>query len=292
LYTIIGGDGREYGPVSTEQLRQWVQEGRANAQTRVRADGATEWATLGALPEFTDLFTTTAGTTVLAPPPAIVEPKAWAAEVLTRDYDFRVGDCLSRGWQLVKSDFWLLVGASFVATIITSGGGIPYLGALIGLVVGGPMMGGLYILFLRKIRGGNVSFGDAFIGFSAAFVPLMLTYVVSSLLTGLGLLLCLLPGIYLGVSWVFALPLVLDKKMEFWDAMELSRKMVGKHWWLMFGFLIVLALVAISGAIACCVGIFVTIAIAQAALMYAYEEIFGSRPTSTGNQLAESPRDT
>ncbi len=53
MYRIIGADGKEYGPVTLEQLRQWVQEGRANAQTRVLPEGASGWTALGSLPEFT-----------------------------------------------------------------------------------------------------------------------------------------------------------------------------------------------------------------------------------------------
>jgi len=52
MYRIIGADGREYGPVSLEQLRQWLNEGRINAQTRVLADGDANWKALGQLPEF------------------------------------------------------------------------------------------------------------------------------------------------------------------------------------------------------------------------------------------------
>jgi len=70
----------------------------------------------------------------------------------------------------------------------------------------------LYALYLKKNPGQPATFGDAFIGFSTAFVPLMLTHLVSGLLTVVGCLLCILPGIYLGVSWVFAIPLVMDKK--------------------------------------------------------------------------------
>lgn len=56
MYRIIGADGREYGPISAEQLRQWIAEGRAVATTRVLREGALEWTTLGALPEFSLLF--------------------------------------------------------------------------------------------------------------------------------------------------------------------------------------------------------------------------------------------
>jgi len=63
MYHIIGGDGREYGPVSGEQLLQWLAEGRANQQTPVRAAGSTDWRPLGTYPE-------------LAMPPAAPAPMA------------------------------------------------------------------------------------------------------------------------------------------------------------------------------------------------------------------------
>jgi hypothetical protein len=52
MYKIIGADGREYGPISGEVLRQWIAEGRANAQTKVLAEGSVEWKRLEELPEF------------------------------------------------------------------------------------------------------------------------------------------------------------------------------------------------------------------------------------------------
>ena len=56
MYKIIGADGGTYGPATIEQLRQWIAEGRANAQTQTLADGATEWKALGVLPEFAGHF--------------------------------------------------------------------------------------------------------------------------------------------------------------------------------------------------------------------------------------------
>src|SRR5579862_859201 len=52
MYRIIGADEHEYGPATAEQLRQWIAEGKANADTKVRVEGATEWTKLSELPEF------------------------------------------------------------------------------------------------------------------------------------------------------------------------------------------------------------------------------------------------
>ncbi len=52
MYRIVGKDGQPYGPVTAEQLRSWIAENRANAQTPAQADGTQEWKLLGSFPEF------------------------------------------------------------------------------------------------------------------------------------------------------------------------------------------------------------------------------------------------
>src|SRR6185436_13580819 len=107
---------------------------------------------------------------------------------------------------------------------------------------------------------------------------------VATLLTVLGLFCLILPGIYLWVAWTFTLPLVMDRRLDFWSAMELSRKMVNRHWWKLFGFVLILALLHVAGFLAFCLGLFIAAPIAMASLMYAYEDIFG-----TAGQLADQP---
>lgn len=51
MYKIIGADGREYGPVSLDQLRDWLAQGRLNAQTRVKRAEDAEWQTAAEIPE-------------------------------------------------------------------------------------------------------------------------------------------------------------------------------------------------------------------------------------------------
>ncbi len=273
MYIIVGADNREYGPITAEQLTQWIVEGRANAQTRVQVVETGEWKLIAECPDLVDAVENGPQPSV---PHPVVSADEVAAGILARDYQIDIGHCFKRAWELVKENFWLLVAATLVAYLIASGGGIPYIGPLIGLIVGGPMMGGYWLFVLKRIRNEPLNFADVFLGFSIAFVPLMLAYLVSNLLTAFGFFLCILPGIYLGVSWVFTIPLVIDKNLDFWPAMELSRKVVTKHWWAVFGLVIVYGLVVVAGIIACCIGVIVTLPIAGAMLMYAYEDIFGS----------------
>lgn len=66
MYKIIGGDQKEYGPVTHEQLIQWIRDNRANAQTLVQREGGT-WVALGSLPEFADHLTPPAPEAAAAP---------------------------------------------------------------------------------------------------------------------------------------------------------------------------------------------------------------------------------
>ena len=59
MYKMMGADGKEYGPISADQLRQWIAEGRANAQTNVLPEGAPQWKTLAELPEFAQALSVT-----------------------------------------------------------------------------------------------------------------------------------------------------------------------------------------------------------------------------------------
>jgi TM2 domain-containing membrane protein YozV len=54
-YRIIGVDGRQYGPVTTEELRGWISAGRANGATLAQPEGSTDWKPLGNCPEFATL---------------------------------------------------------------------------------------------------------------------------------------------------------------------------------------------------------------------------------------------
>ena len=52
MFKIIGGDGKQYGPVSVDQIRQWLVDGRANSETLAQVDGSADWKPLGQYSEF------------------------------------------------------------------------------------------------------------------------------------------------------------------------------------------------------------------------------------------------
>ncbi|HUD47675.1 MAG TPA: protein kinase [Candidatus Baltobacteraceae bacterium] len=220
-----------------------------------------------------------------APPPS---GEALTREILARGYALDIGSCLHRGWALVWGNFWLIVGVNALITVLwllanssgaffSSGNGKSTAeGSLLGLLLTGPLTGGLWFFYLKRIRGETTTVETAFSGFSNRFLNLFLGFFVPLMLIGLGFVCLILPGIYLWVSWIFTLPLVMDKGLDFWSAMEISRKIVSRHWWKFFGFIIILLLLKLAGIVFLIVGVFIAAPIAKASLMYAYEDLFGA----------------
>ena len=313
MYKIIGADQKEYGPVSAEQLRQWAIEGRVNGQTSVWSEAGPDWKPLSAYPEFADLLV--AKPPLPAQPPPFGQPPGLPPEVLTRDYDLDIGRCVGDAWTLLKNNFGLLFGGVAIFFLIQLGLGglanIPFIGllfSLASLILTGPLMGGVYYFILKCIRRQPAEMGDIFAGFRLAFAQLLLAYLVMVilvlvsalpglaimgipiylmvqhhaaepgpiLLAILGFIVAMIPAIYLSVGWIFSLPLIIDRHMGFWPAMSASRRVVGKHWWLVFGLVVICGLIKLAGFALCCVGLFFTLPIAFGAMMYAYESIFSA----------------
>jgi hypothetical protein len=226
------------------------------------------------------------------------------ARIVGTGRSFAIGDVISRGWNVVSANLGLAIGAAALTMVVLLVASvIPCVGSIVNLVIQGPMIAGLWVIFLKLHRTGSATFEDLFAGFQM-FLPLFLVTLVQTLITmvamipamglfflggvlskesealgimvmAVGALVGIVPAIYLGVSWVFSLPLVVDKKLDFWPAMELSRKVVAKRFFNVFGLLICVGLIAIAGLIALCVGIFVAIPLGIASLAAAYEDLFG-----------------
>jgi hypothetical protein len=53
MYKVLGGDGREYGPASAEEVRQWLAQGRLHHQSLVQCLPEAAWRPLHTFPELT-----------------------------------------------------------------------------------------------------------------------------------------------------------------------------------------------------------------------------------------------
>lgn len=311
MYTIIGADGREYGPVPAEKVREWVAAGRANAQTRIKPVGSTEWTYVGALPEFGGLApAVSAAPAAVAPAAAPAGPapltgdaKTIAADLIARAAPLDVFSCIGRSFELWKTHLLPLVGVTFVVVVILMVlGAIPMLGAVANLVLTGVFYGGLYYYYLGKMRGEPREFGDAFAGFSRnfaglalanlilvgvtlgvaliCFFPWIIAIIVSAQGGGepnpvifLGMAVCALPLIYLSVAYTFGFALVIDRGLGPWTALEVSRRVITKYWFRVFFLMILGSILAALGLIGLIIGVFFTLPIFFGAVLYAYEDL-------------------
>ena len=76
MFKILGADQKEYGPVSADQVRQWIAQGRANAQTKMQAADSPDWKPLADFPEFADALRPAAMPAGQAAPAAAFQPPA------------------------------------------------------------------------------------------------------------------------------------------------------------------------------------------------------------------------
>jgi len=195
-YFVIGGDGKEYGPVTDADVRQWISEGRLNAESRVKAESDAEFRTLGLFPEFAPAFRAPGAS---AP---ILGPQT-SADFLERDYELDIGGCISRGWEIYKGNFGILFASSLIALLLLGVCGavfnLPFGNAVMAAplalrigygcfysavltLVSGPLMGGLYLVYLKTIRGQATSIGEVFAGFQRAYLHLFLGSLAVSLI--------------------------------------------------------------------------------------------------------------
>jgi len=93
---------------------------------------------------------------------------------------------------------------------------------IIGKFLCGVLYGGLYLVYLKRIRARKLPWARRS-RLQGKFSEPVSGGLVTSVLSFLSICLCVVPYIYLTVAWIFAFALVIDKRLEFWTAMELSR---------------------------------------------------------------------
>ena len=224
--------------------------------------------------------------------------------------DFRVGvvapvECLKEGWETLKDRYWLFLGITLVAMLI--GGAVP-------LVLIGPMMCGLYLTLLKTRRGEQVEFGTMFKGFDffgqsliatllhivpilVIVIPAYLFFYVSMIVSmaaqggssdpnpaamlgimgafGVFWLVVMVVVIVISVGFMFAYPLIVDRKLQGFDAVKLSFKGALANFWRLLGMSILTSLLSIGGILLCYVGMFLVFPIVYASIAAAYEQVYG-----------------
>lgn len=84
------------------------------------------------------------------------------------------GGCVSNAWGMLKNNYGMYLGIAIVAMLLT--GCVPCLN----IFILGPIMGGVFFVALKDMRGEPVDFGMMFKGFEK-FVPLMVIGLIQSI---------------------------------------------------------------------------------------------------------------
>jgi uncharacterized membrane protein len=184
---------------------------------------------------------------------------------------------------------------------------------LLVMVAANIIIAGYAWFYLNLVRNGQANYSEIFVGFRRQFGSLLAALLVqtmisialtipftfatqfiktassSAVMTALATLVMQLISsaisLYLWAIWLFAMLLILDKRMPFWSAMQLSRKMVSKRIWMTLLFLLIAVVIACAGIFACVVGLLVTVPFLLAMRAALYEDNFHDLlPTQTSAQ--------
>lgn len=225
--------------------------------------------------------------------------------------EFRAGAiepvaCLKAGWATIKDRYWLFLGITVVAMLI--GGAVP-------IVVLGPMMCGLYLCLFAKMRGEQVQFDRLFKGFdyfvpglaAAAIqtVPVLILVLAADAIFFvfmfatiprdtyarnqapppvffLGLIVFVLFVMIVSLTvhtlFLFAYPLIVDRKLSGWDAIKTSYRAAVKNIGGIVGLVLLNFLLGIAGVLCCYVGVIFVLPVSFAAYAAAYRQVFPDIP--------------
>jgi len=227
-------------------------------------------------------------------------------------------ECIKAGWQLVKPQYWLFVGMSFVGFFI--GSAVP-LGILMG-----PMLCGIYMACFARMRREPVEFGLLFKGFDffgpsviatllhtapiiAIVIPTYVLFYASlfisiaaqgndpnplAMLGVLGtfsliVLVIAVIIIVISIGFTFAYPLIVDRRLKGFDAVKLSFKGAMANFWRLLAMALLSAIMGMLGMVLCYVGIFLVFPISYGAIATAYEQVFGLAHTREPSNMPPPP---
>ena len=206
-----------------------------------------------------------------------------------------VGTTFNRGLEIYKKNFVPLLLATLLALVV---GGISC-----GICTA-PLLCGVYAMILAAMRDGNATLkaGDVFKGFQKfvpAFVSCLVLGVIYNIVCAVLMIIPILGWIAVIILGLAAFPaivawsqlLVTDQDATVGEAIMVPIKLLrDKRFWSIVLVAFVASLVGGLGAIACGIGLFVTLPFAFCMIAAAYEEASGAAaPAAVEPPAAETP---
>jgi len=195
---------------------------------------------------------------------------------------------MNKSFNIFKENTAVLILASLIAVLLS---------AVSFGILAGPMLAGLSLITLQLVdQQGKPEAGKVFEGFSHFLqtflfclvwgIIVMVAFLILNMIVCIGTLLSIVGSIALGTLLMFALFLIVDRRMEFWPASMASFQTVKTNFWPLLGYYLVASVIGQAGALVCGIGMIVTLPIGWCMLTVAYREFFptGGAPTETPPQ--------
>ncbi|PVE41880.1 zinc-ribbon domain-containing protein [Limnohabitans planktonicus] len=189
-------------------------------------------------------------------PPALQTPSS---------HDYSIGRVISNSFADLKSNFLTHVVATLLTTII---GGFAF-----GLLVGPLQVG--YMKLEEKIKTGQPStFTDIFKGFDH-LVPALVAFLISAVVTGIGFMLCFIPGFFVMSLIPVSLYLVAQGETDGVQAVQRAWGYLKGNLFMPMITLLVLSVLSSIGMIFCFIGIFLTLPLLYIGSYHMAKELVG-----------------
>ena len=198
----------------------------------------------------------------------ILDKKVKIEKLIENGYDFDINKYLSEGWDLFKESAGLFILYALLIFVINTV--VPFAG----FVVGAVLFAGYYMAAHKIETSKNLKLEDFFKSFDF-FLPLFLAGLVGGILTAVGLALLILPGIWLAVALSFSYQLIIFEKMDFWESIETSIKIINKRWFSFLLLWLIMIAINIVGAIPFGLGLLITFPYTAMVFYSCYKHVVG-----------------
>jgi uncharacterized membrane protein len=182
-------------------------------------------------------------------------------------FSLSIENVLQVGFNLIRKSPGIYIIYSMVGIMALSN-------PLSGMLLGGPVITGYYIVTQLINKGREVELADFFKSFDK-FIPLLMLHLLIILVVTLGLILLIIPGIYFAVSYLFAHFFVWFYDVDPSEAIRLSRKMVSGNFGQVFLLCLVLGAINLLGVLAFGVGVLLTLPFSYCVVYAAFDDIIG-----------------
>ena len=237
-----------------------------------------------------------------APEADLVQPQTTVSgqgsidKAIAGDYEFTIGAVIKEGWAKTKGSKWAIHMAFFwyflvaVALMVLSQLAMmtfvtPVTDPMMvtGMAIGQqllinlvtlPIIVGIFLLGIKRSVDAPMESTSVF-DYFRKMGTLLLTMILVYLMVIIGFVLLIIPGIYLSFAYFMAMPLVVEKGLSPWQAMEISRKAITKRWFSFFFLALALSFIIIISAIPLGLGMIWTLPMMFVCYGVLYRNMFG-----------------